>query len=213
MKLIIAVSLVFSSCMHAGMMGTGEGHHSGASLERAGDHVLEKEVIVGDVRALALFPPLRRGEDVMLTLRLVDANTGTAISGAQVFFHAQYTHTIDRNETHDHSGAKSTGRPESAHDIHIEQEVEESRETGVYSLPYGSSQPGNHTLMFHITAIGERRLDPEITVEATRRVPAEGHDHQRGMMGDTSMSTYVIVGAAAMAVMMIVMLAGRGGMF
>ena len=199
--------------MHVGMMGTGDGHHSGAAHEMTTDPVLEKEVTVEDVRAIAIFPALKFGEDVTLTLRLMDARTSQPISGAKVYLHAQYAHKLDANEPHDHSGANRSGRPESEHDVNIDQEVEESREPGVYSIPYGSSQPGEHRLMFHISAIGDRKLEPEITLEATRTLSGESHEHQSGMMGGTSTTTYVIIGAAVMGAVMIAMLAARGGMF
>jgi len=196
--------------MHVGMMGTGDGDRSGTRNGMTSEPVLEKEVTVGDMRAVATFPPLNFGEDVTLTLRLMNARTSTPISSAQVYLHAQYAHRLSRDHDHDQS---SSQRKEREHDINIDQEVTESSTPGVYTIPYGSFQPGEHTLMFHISAIGDRRLDPEITVEATRTVPAEGHDHQSGMMGGTSTTTYVIIGAAVMGAMMIAMLAARGGMF
>ena len=67
--------------------------------------------------------------------------------------------------------------------------------------------------MFHITAIGDRKLEPEITLEATRTLSGESHEHQSGMMGGTSTTTYVIIGAAVMGAIMIAMVAARGGMF
>ena len=72
---VLLSSVGLSSCMHLGMMGTGDGHHSGAAHEMTAEPVLEKEVMVGDLRAVATFPPLKIGEDVTLTLRLMDART------------------------------------------------------------------------------------------------------------------------------------------
>lgn len=213
LAILIIASMMFSSCMHLGMMGAGDGHHSGGTQEMTTDPVLEKEVIVGDVRAIAIFPALKFGEDVTLTLRLMDARTSQPISGAKVYLHAQYAHKLDANEPHNHSGANRSGRPESEHDVNIDQEVEESREPGVYSIPYGSSQPGEHTLMFHIAAIGDRKFEPEIVIEAKRMLAPQSHEHSGGMMGMSSTTTYIVVGAVVMGAIMIAMLAARGGMF
>jgi hypothetical protein len=175
--------------------------------------VLEKEVIVGDIKATATFPPLQMDNDVVVSLRLVDARTSQPISGAKVYLHARYAHKLDANESHDHSGANRSGRPESEHDVNIDQEVKETREPGVYSIPYGSSQPGEHTLMFHIAAVGDRKFEPEIVIEAKRMLAPQSHEHSGVMMGMGSTTTYIVVGAVVMGAIMAAMLLSRGGMF
>jgi hypothetical protein len=208
--LLTLSGMLLSSCMHVGMMGAGAGHHSGAAHEMTPDLILEKEVLVGNVRAIALFPALRSGQNVTLSLRLMDAGTAAPISRAQVYLHAQYAHRVTPHDDHAES---SSQKMEQEHDINIDQDVAESVTPGVYTIPYGSTQTVEHTLTFHITAIGDRRLEREITVEATRTISAEGHDHQSGMMSGTSTSTYVIIGATVMGALMIAMLAARGRMF
>jgi hypothetical protein len=215
-SLILPLSgIVFSSCMHMGMpmMHRGDDHQPGM------ESVLEKEVIAGDVKAVAVFPPLEPGKDVLLTLRLVDAKTEQPISGATVYLHAQYFHKLDSHEghekptTHEHSDSGRSQRIEREHDIHIDEDVQESGERGVYSISYGSSHPGEHTLMIHITAIGDRKLDPEITIEAKRTLADQPHEHGGGMMGMSSTASYVVVGAAVMGAMMVAMLVARDRMF
>jgi hypothetical protein len=144
---------------------------------------------------------------------LIDARTLQPISGAKVYFHAQYAHKLDANESHNHSGANPSGRPEGEHDVNIEQEVKESREAGVYSIPYGSTQPGEHTLMFHIGALGDRKVEQEIVIEAKRVLALQSHEHDKGMMGMSSTTTYVIIGAVVMGVMVAAMLLAQGSMF
>jgi hypothetical protein len=217
--LVLLSCVGLSSCMHVGMMGTGNGHHSGGAHEMTTDPVLEKEVIVGDVKAIALFPPLELGKEALLTLRLVEVNTGRPLTGATVSLHAAYVHDPATEHAdpsaraNPHAEIHGSERKESSHAIDFNQQVDESPEPGVYTISYGSHQPGDHTLMFHITAIGERKLEPEITVEATKTITGERHEHQSGMMGGTSTTTYVIIGAAIMGAVMIAMLAARGGMF
>ena len=186
-------ALAFSSCMHMGVMGTGDGHHSGTAHEMTTDFVLEKEVIVGHVKAIALFPPLIREEEKTLTLRLMDAGTTAPISGAEVYLHAEYVPGTEN--------------------ISTDKQVLETAEPGVYAITYASEQEGEHTLMFHITAIGGLELDPKITIEAKMTVLGDGHEHQSGMMGGTSTTTLVIIGAAVMGAVMIAMLASHGGMW
>ncbi len=177
------------------------------------ESVLEKEVIVGDLKATATFPPLQMENDVIVSLRLVDARTSRPISGAKVYFHAQYAHTLDQNGAHDHSGAKPNERLGSEHDINIEQEVKESREAGVYSTPYGSTQPGEHILMFHIAAIGDRKFEPELVIEAKRMLMKQSHEQSGGMMGMSNTTTHIVLGAVVMGAIMTVMLLSRSGMF
>lgn len=208
MKATIAVSSMFllTSCMHMGMMGTGGSHHSGSGQQAVTEPVLEKEIISGGVKAIATFPPLKMDSDVVVTLRLIDATTSRPLSGAKVYFHAQYAHKLDQNSTHDHSGDRRSGRSETEHDVNIEQPVAESRDPGVYSIPYGSTQVGEHTLMFHIAAIGDRKCEPEIIIGAKRMLAPQSHEHSSGMMGMSSTATYIIVGAVVMGIMMAAML-------
>ncbi|MEW6509829.1 MAG: hypothetical protein AB1428_02590 [Bacteroidota bacterium] len=208
--LLLLSSFSLYSCMHLGMMGTGDTHHSGGAAEMLNDPALEKEVTVGNVKAIALFPPLKSGEEVTLTLRLMDAETAAPISGAQVTLHAAYKHRLPGDGAPDDS-TRQGQRGE--HDIHLERDVPESATPGLYAITYGSSQTGEHVLMFHIRAIGKRQLEPEMTIEATRTIPAAIHTHQSGMMHETTTTTYVVVGAVVMGIVMIALMAGRTGMF
>lgn len=97
--------------------------------------------------------------------------------------------------------------------VHEGEEVAERATPGVYTITYKSFQRGEHTLVFHISAIGDRKLDPEITLEATRTISGDLHKHGSDMKGSTSTITYVIIGAAAMAAMMFAMLVVSGRMF
>ena len=211
--LLLASLLFSSSCMHLGMMGTGTDHQS------TPESVLEKEVTVGGIRAIAIFPPLERGKEALFTLRLSDAETGQAISRAQVFFHAEYLHTIDRHAMHGkdmmHHEMDSTKpqRMEQEHDVNLDQEVTESSIRGTYSVRFNPSQSGEHKLMFHITALGDQMLEPEIVIEATRIVPDKASGHSGGMHGMGTPTTLVIVGAAIMGAMMLAGWIIRGRIF
>lgn len=213
MKTAIALSgiFVFSSCMHLGMMATGGNHHSGSGHQAAIESVVVKEVIMDNIKAVATFPPLQKDNDVVVSLRLVDVGNSRPISGARVYFHARYAHTIETTSSHDHSASARSGPPEREHEVNIDQQVKESSEPGVYSIAYGSSQPGEHTLMFHIAAIGDRTLDPELTIEATRLLAAPSHGHGSGMMHGTP--AYIVIGAVAFGVVMTAMMLSHGEIF
>jgi hypothetical protein len=139
----------------------------------------------------------------------MDTRNAAPISGAQVYLHAQYAHRLT---PHDDHGESSPQTREREHDINIDQEVSESPTPGVYEISYRSFQPGDHTLMFHITAIGRRKLDPEITIEARRTIGASGNQYDHTMMESDHTMTYVIVGGVIMTAMMVAIWVARGGM-
>ena len=205
---ILLASLGLASCMHVGMMG----HQSSDVIppERA----VEKELSTDGVRALAWFPPLEYGKDATITLKLFDENTHQPISGAKVYFHANYLHTVDSTEkgsgagTHENHGKISK---EKSHDVHIEREVEEGPEPGAYTMLYGSYQPGRHRLMFHVVAVVGRTLEKELVIEATRTVQT-GAMHTNAMHSDNT-GTLVLIGAGVMGAVMVAMMIARGGVW
>ncbi|MDP2884726.1 MAG: hypothetical protein Q8P51_06870 [Ignavibacteria bacterium] len=215
MKTVILMlsSILFASCMHLGMMGGGSDHQSTV------EPVIEKEVTVGDIRATAIVPPLRLGEEALFTLRLIDTRTGQPISGAQVSFHAEYLHKNEEHEMpahrqmHNKADSITTRRTSQEHDINLNVEVYESASTGTYSTQFAPAQSGEHRVMFHIRSVGGRKLEPEIVVEATRTVPEKMSGHDGGMHGMGGATPYAIIGAALMGAMMVVIWATGGRMF
>jgi hypothetical protein len=198
---VISTMIFLSSCMHLGMVSTthGEDHQIQREL------IVEKEVIAGDIRAVAAFPPLQSDEDVVLTLKLLDSQTTMPISNARVYFRSDYTTHDHHHESHSEHSEDETTR---------DREVGESSTPGVYTISYKSSLMGEYTLSFRIVAIGEQALDPEINIETTRIVSNGSHrttGHMMGgMMGSTTTTTYVIVGIALMTAMMVGMFVIRG---
>lgn len=210
---LLALSLLLPSCMHLGMMSHGTADHSATP-----ESILEKEIVAGDIKATAIFPSLELGKEAQLTLRLSDARTGRALSRADVFFHAQYLHTptdhaMHGSETMRHRADSAQVRKETDHDVNVEQEVPESPELGVYRVSFTPSQEGTHQLMFHITALDERLLEPEVTVEVTRTVTTKHDSHSGSMLGFDSRSGYAFIGAALTGAMMLVVWATGGRMF
>jgi hypothetical protein len=203
-------SLALASCMHVGMMG-----HQSSDVIPA-ESAVEKELSTDGVRAIAWFPPLEYGEDVTITLRLFDENTHQPISGAKVYFHANYLHTVDSTEKG--SGAATHGNhgnisKETGHDVHIEREVEEGPEPGTYTMLYGSYQPGPHRVMFHIVAIPGRTLESELVIETTRTVQAAAQSLNTDPMHHGNTGTLVLVGAGIMGAVMVAMMLTHSGMW
>jgi hypothetical protein len=212
MKIIflIILSVALTSCMHLGMMGThGEQQKPPQSL-------LEKEVVVGNIRATGSFPALKRGEEAVLSLRLVDRATGNPLSGATVSFHAEYIHQPDQhNMGHmQHGDSTRIPRKEEEHAISFDREVPESSTPGMYSVQFTPSQSGKHQLMFHISEIDREKLESEIIVEVERDVADSHRQHSSGMMhGFGGASDYLLIGGAIMGAMMVIIWATGGRMF
>ena len=95
--IIAFISLLFSSCMHLAMTDM-SGHDEAKGSEH--QNTLEKEMIVGNVRAIALFPVMEKGKEVTFTLRLSDASTHEGISGAEVYGHFDYFHHAASDHSH-----------------------------------------------------------------------------------------------------------------
>lgn len=214
---LLSSTLFLSSCMHMGMMGTHGGHQIGEH-QTASETSLEKEVVIGDIKATAFFPPLTLGKETLIELRLSNLRSGLPVSSAAVSFHAMYLHRVGgsgEHGAHMAHGEKDSllARPDADHAVSFEQEVEESPQRGLYSVAFTPSQSGEHRLMFHVTAIGGNRLEPELVIEVTRSVASPQPSHGGMMHGTGSTSEYLIIGGALMGAMMIVMWATRGGIF
>ncbi len=208
----VMIAFPLSSCMHAGMtMMHGGGNHQSVS-----EPVLEKEIIVGILKATAVFPRLEIGKKTFFTLTLVDANTSQPISGAIVHLHWEYlgkpeSHEMsDTGAMHQQRDSSHSQRIEGQQAVHAAQAIEEGKEAGLYSIPYASNREGAHAFEFHVTAIGDRKLEQGISIGATRIVAGDKHDYAHDMMGTGRTTTYVIIGAMAMVAMIVAMMLGRG---
>ncbi len=215
--ILIASSLFLSSCMHLGMMGT-DGDHQSRDRQAASESVLEKEVTFREIKATAIFPPLQVGKEAMFTLKLTNVHTGQPLSGAQVSFHAAYVHSAEESQMkgmHAMHGEIDSAHARAAqeHDVDLDLEVAESSNQGIYVISFPPSQPGEHQIMFHITAIGDQLLEPDIVIEATRHASTSTVDHGGMMQGIGGASEYAIIGAALMGALMLVLWVTGGRMF
>lgn len=215
--ILLSIAFVFGSCMHLGMMGTHGDNQSGKHQITA-EAVLEKEVTSGEIKATAILPPLQVGKQTVFTLKLSDVKNTQPISGAQVSFHSTYLHNAESHDGHDahmmHGERDSQpARSNSDHAVSFDQEVRESSQPGLYTVVFTPSQPGEHRFMFHVSAIGDKTLDPELVIEATRNVASNDTNYDGMMHGTGGVSEYAIVGAVIMGAIMIVVWATGGRMF
>lgn len=214
---LLSIALVLSSCMHVGMMGA-HGEDQSGKHQITAEAVLEKEVTSGEIKATAIFPPLQIGKQAVFTLKLSDIKSTQPIPGAQVSFHLTYLHNAEGHGGHDahmmHGEMDSkSARPNTDHAVNFDQEIRESSQPGLYTVVFTASQSGEHKLMFHVSAIGDKTLNPELIIEATRNVASSDTNHDGMMQGMGGASDYVIVGAVLMGAMMLAVWAAGGRMF
>ncbi|MBI4417677.1 MAG: hypothetical protein HY563_02795 [Ignavibacteriales bacterium] len=210
--MISILSLIFSSCMHFGGMGARGMHGSDTHASRY-EAALEKEVLIGDIRITAVFPRLELGKETVITLRLTHQRTNSPVVSSRVSFHSSFLHRAEvDNRSASHGAVDSIHhRSVEDHDIHFEQDLEDSAGRGLYSVVFVPPQAGEHRLMFHILELEGRVQDPEIIIEARRTVEGPRADHAQGMMhGDED---YLIIGGVLMGAMMILMWATGGRIF
>lgn len=215
--MVLGLSFYLTSCMHLGMMGT-HGDSQSSEHQMASRTTLEKEVIADNVVALATFPPLALNKEIVFELQLREKESGRPISDAKVSFHAAFLHKAEGTAEHDADmmhGAVDPSHARSSidHATNFEQDIHESSHPGIYSVSFTPLQSGEHTFMFHVSAIENETLEQEFVIEATRNA-ASGETSHGGMMhGMNSTSEYLMIGGVLMGAMMIVMWTTRGSIF
>lgn len=214
-SIILLSASILSSCMGAMMLGTG-GHGSHDEDHSATEPTLEKEVIVGELKATAIFPAIEIGKEAVFTLKLLNSKTGEPIRGAKVYSHVEFEHSPETHQGMNHMAtmdSSSAMKKEEKRGIDFQEEADESSTPGTYSFSLRPHQSGIHTITFHVTEVDGQILSSALLIEAKRTVAEEGEQHSGGMMGMGSSTTYVLIGAAIMGAMMITMWLVRGSVF
>lgn len=218
MKAIIVAltSLLFSSCMPLGMLGGGSGDTSQQT-------VLEKEAFSESLKALAFFPPLTKGDESRIAVKVTDRKSGKPLSKAQISIRVELLHDSE-HESHTDGGMMMMHQMDSTHadtvsmnhkaEMHIP--VNESSEVGMYHAYFTPAQSGTCRFSVAISSIEGYVLEQPLIIEGTRAINPMGESHggmggMHGMGG--SGSTWLIIGAAVMGAMMIVSWGIRGGLF
>ncbi len=197
------------------MLGTGD-HGSQAEGHSARETILKKEVTVGELKATAVFPAIEIGKEAVFTLKLSNSMTGEPIRRAKVYSHVGFEHSAEGHHDMNQMAVEDTSHTmekEEQHGIEFQQEVDESSTPGTYSFSLKPHQSGMHTITFHVTEVDGQILSPALVIEAKRNVAKKSEQHGGGMMGMGSSTTYVLIGAAVMAAMMLTMWSVRGSIF
>jgi hypothetical protein len=201
--------------MHLGMIGAG-------TSDSPQQTVLEKEAIGPDLKAVAFFPPLTKGDESRIVVKLTDRKTEKHISKAQIsirVFSVQdgehdsmsqggmmMMHQMDTSQSH---------TMQMNHDIDMEISVSEPSEIGTYNAYFKPSKSGSYKFVVTLVSVEGYTLEKPIVIEGTRVVNPMGENHggMGGMMGMGDSSNYFIIGGIIMGAMMIVVLAFSGKMF
>jgi hypothetical protein len=186
--LLLTIITLFSGCMHSMMMG---GHEESQSQTII---VLEKEVTAGNIKAVATIPPFQMEKEVTISVTLLDKETSSPVSGAEVVGHFMPKGTMNNN-AHQHEGIEIKAK---------------DGEDGYYTLAFTPAHADEYSIHIQVRTVQGRPLEQPITIEATREVSEMNHG---GMHDSGSSSSMYIIGGIVMITMMVGMLFWRGGMF
>lgn len=218
---LVLLFALFPGCIQLGMLG---GDHGDSSQQT----VLEKETVGVSLKAAALIPPLTKGDESRVTVKLTDRKTGKPVPKAQISVRVEFIHD-GKQENQERSGLMMTGsesqNPESIylhqgrrgmmmqhqmdstpahvmqtnHDINMEIPANESSEIGTYNASFTPSQSGSHKIIVTVASVEGYTLENPLVIEGTREVLPIKSGHG-GMMGGMgdSTSTWLIIGTAIM---------------
>lgn len=188
---ITLLSLTFSSCMHAVMMGGHEGHEGMEST------TITKEVSSGDYTLAVTIPPMEANREVTISITL-KSKDGVPDS-ATIHFMIMKSEMGGATSGHDHG---SKGDSEEFKPIH--QTV--SIINGTASVAHTPTSIGQFSLSVE-TVVDSVALSTELNF----MVHEKKGQGMMGMMGMGADWDYPILGVLAMGAMMITMWAVRGG--
>ncbi|MBI4811772.1 MAG: hypothetical protein HY800_10100 [Ignavibacteriales bacterium] len=199
----IILSFFFSSCMH---MMMNDNHRQ---QDHNTDSTLQKEVIMGQIKATAMFPPLEINKETEFSLRLVDVTNTKPISGATVMAHIEYV-SSDDNMKHDPYHQKEV---DSQSKKHWSIELTEGKQAGLYLFKQEFAQTGEYIIQINVLSVQGIKLEPVLIIDARKNVFEHPNSHGGGMLGKGSSTTYIILGASLMVAMMVGMFIVRGSIF
>lgn len=183
--IIVIGSMALSGCM---MMG---GHDSHQAQDAEESERIVKEVILGDYRIVAEFPPLLEGQESLLLLHVHSSDSSRSIAAIARII-------ISREEVQ-----------EGVENILI-QEVLTPSEDGMYAYSFTPGEAGPFHLTFLVEQLGDLPLKKPLILSATQEVRAMSENEMdKSDHGSFSMTPLFIVGGAVMAAMMLLMFGAR----
>ncbi|MEW6061136.1 MAG: hypothetical protein AB1600_04255 [Bacteroidota bacterium] len=200
---IVAALLLFNGCMMVSMFGGGHDNQSPSSI------TVQKEITSNGVKAEATFPPLTRDKEATFKLKVIDGETGKPLSNVGVWFHATYTHQPMEHQGGMMEHSSDHSRMEEQHGINYDAQLTDTTSSGIFSVPFTPTQPGEYTVAFHLVP-SEEKPEESIIVEQKLNVIEESHS-SGGMMG--SFGSYAIIAGAAMGALMVYFWVSGNAMF
>lgn len=202
--LVCTCMSLIPSCMHVGMMQT---EHGDSQQRTHSTTTVEKEVIIGDLRAIATFPSLTIDNEAVVTLKL--SRGDTPLSLARGYLRTQYT--SDKTGSHDKNHLEIYDDDPSVKDENTHP-FKETDTPGQYIVSCQMPRAGEIMLAIHITAIGDSILQPNVVIETTQSVSQKPPHPTHAKSTASTLTTYTIIGTVLMGAMMISMLLVRGSL-
>ena len=197
MVVLSAVSFLLlgaNGCMMlgGGMMGGGMMHagSGGARAER-----VVKETTVGNISVTVEYPTASLGKDITYIVHVSNAASMRPIDDARI-------RTLIQNAPASHVSDQSVGHARELDTSTQSPGVRRLDAPGDYAFNHRLDRPGAQEIAVMVDAIGDRALDFPVTVSAVREV-AMGHDQRTPGSGVTP--TVIVVGAAMIAMMVLMM--------
>lgn len=186
--LVIALfAMVLGGCMMMGMGGGMMGWDGQPrSLDIQTPERIVREMIFGDYRLVADFPPLNRHQESLLSLRTHSSNDSLSIA-----LMVRLIITLGEQE-------------EGIEHVLLEEILTPSTD-GRYEFSFTPHAKGFYHITFLVEQLGDTNMEKPFILSATQEVKATDMSGQSG----SKISTLLIVGAAGMVVMMIVMMGIR----
>jgi hypothetical protein len=198
----MAVSLVLleaNGCMMmgGGMMGGGMMHagSGGARGTSARAEHVANETTVGNIRVAVDYPAASVGKDITYIVHVSDAASMHPIDDAHI-------RTLIRSAPTAHASGQPAGHAEELGITTQSPGVRRLDTPGVYAFNHLLARPGVHEIAVVVDAVGDRALDPPVTVSAVREVSM---DHDQRTTRSTITPTVLAVGAAMTAMMVLMM--------
>ena len=159
-----------NGCMMLGgrMMGGGMTHadSGGARDTSARAERVVKEVTVGNISVAVDYPAASVGKDITYIIRVSDAATMRPIDDAHI-------RTLIRHAPASHASGQPAGHAEQRDTTTQSPGVRRLDTPGVYAFNQRLDRPGAYEIAVMVDAIGDRTLDPPVTVSAVREASTD----------------------------------------
>ena len=206
---VILTPLFLSGCMMSGMGGMGHsgggGMHGASQGSTMQGQTIVKESTANGIRITAEFPPYVLGDALAYTVTLRDVRDKSMISDASI---ALIVTPDDNRNQGSHSGhldSSMTQNQRSNWRIKISPDVVGN---GTYVFRPAITNGGVYRFVFVVERVGNVQTEPAIEVEQSVQLLRQTVQHSENGAHRTGsgVSPAVLIGAGAMAIMMLFML-------